>query len=182
MPETVEIGGRALYGLNRVGGYVNWATPQEFYTGLVETFGTFDLDPCCTHENAKTKRHFTQEEDGLVQTWTGRVFANPPFGNELTKWVTKAYQSSKETGAFVVMLVPMRPDTQWFHRVAWRASQMWIVEGRVAYNKDTVDGQRGSPAFPSMVVVFDPCDLDRDGGPRFMRMSKQGKPQGPTDA
>lgn len=29
------------------------------------------LDPCCTHENAKCERHYTIEDDGLTKKWGG---------------------------------------------------------------------------------------------------------------
>jgi site-specific DNA-methyltransferase (adenine-specific) len=49
-----------------------WATPQSFFDELDKEFH-FTLDPCCTHENAKCKRHFTIEEDGLKQSWGGGI-------------------------------------------------------------------------------------------------------------
>ena len=49
---------------------VEWATPQAFFNRLNEEF-QFDLDPCSTHENAKCKKHYTIEEDGLSQDWGG---------------------------------------------------------------------------------------------------------------
>jgi DNA N-6-adenine-methyltransferase (Dam) len=57
----------------------DWPTDPAYMARLVERFGTFDLDPCATAENAKATRYFTREEDGLAQTWTGRVFVNPPL-------------------------------------------------------------------------------------------------------
>ena len=47
-----------------------WATPQKFYEELDAEFH-FDLDPCATPENAKCKRFFTIEDDGLKQNWGG---------------------------------------------------------------------------------------------------------------
>jgi hypothetical protein len=35
----------------------DWTTPQWLFEALDSEFG-FTLDPCCTHENAKCKRHF----------------------------------------------------------------------------------------------------------------------------
>ena len=49
-----------------------WATPQSLFDELDKEFH-FTLDPCCTHENAKCKRHFTIEEDGLRQNWVGGI-------------------------------------------------------------------------------------------------------------
>lgn len=45
-----------------------WGTPQWLFDELDAEFH-FNLDPCCTHENAKCAKHFTKEEDGLNQEW-----------------------------------------------------------------------------------------------------------------
>ena len=47
-----------------------WATPQELFNALNREF-SFTLDPCCTHENAKCGKHYTKEENGLIQDWGG---------------------------------------------------------------------------------------------------------------
>lgn len=49
---------------------VEWATPQALFDELDAEFH-FNLDPCCTHENAKCAEHFTKAEDGLSQNWGG---------------------------------------------------------------------------------------------------------------
>ena len=50
----------------------------------------FTLDVAANADNAKAKRFFTKEIDGLVQPWRGeRVWCNPPFSN-LGGWVRKA--------------------------------------------------------------------------------------------
>lgn len=49
---------------------VEWATPQALFDELDAEF-RFNLDPCCTHENAKCAEHFTKAEDGLSQNWGG---------------------------------------------------------------------------------------------------------------
>lgn len=49
---------------------VEWATPQALFDELDAEFH-FNLDPCCTHENAKCADHFTKAEDGLLQDWGG---------------------------------------------------------------------------------------------------------------
>jgi hypothetical protein len=41
----------------------------------------FTLDPCANTVNAKCRKYFTPEQDGLAQSWQGEVvFMNPPFG------------------------------------------------------------------------------------------------------
>lgn len=48
-----------------------WETPTAFFKALDAEFH-FTLDPCATHENAKCKRYYTIEDDGLTQNWGGR--------------------------------------------------------------------------------------------------------------
>ena len=88
-----------------------WGTPQALFDELDREFH-FTLDPCSTHENAKCRKHYTKEEDGLLQDWTGeRVFCNPPYGRHIGDWVKKAHDSD----CLTVMLLPARTDTKWFH-------------------------------------------------------------------
>ena len=91
-----------------------WATPQDFFDKLNMQFD-FNLDPCATAENAKCEKFFTIEDNGLEQDWSKyRVFCNPPYGRGLKDWVRKAYEESKK-GALVVMLIPARTDTSYWH-------------------------------------------------------------------
>ena len=76
------------------------------------------------------------------------VFCNPPY-NKLKLWAQKCYEEFQQ-GATVVMLVPARTDTQWFHRWIYHKAELRFIEGRLRFG----DGKQNAP-FPSMVVVFD---------------------------
>ena len=73
-----------------------WATPQEFFDELDREFG-FTLDVCATPENAKCRKFYTKEQDGLAQPWQ-RVWGNPPYGREIGKWVKKAFETAAGGG------------------------------------------------------------------------------------
>ena len=49
-----------------------WETPQKFFDELNEEFH-FTLDACATPENAKCEKYFTEEDNALVQDWSGNV-------------------------------------------------------------------------------------------------------------
>lgn len=67
-----------------------WATPQDLFDSLNKKY-KFNLDPCATKENAKCKKFFTEEENGLKKSWKGkRVFMNPPYGRGIGAWIKKA--------------------------------------------------------------------------------------------
>ena len=127
-----------------------WATPQSFYDKLNDEF-RFNLDPCATSENAKCEKYFTKEVNGLNQNWGGhKVFCNPPYGRELSKWVKKAYEESLKPNTKVVMLIPARTDTKYFHEYIYhKAKEIRFLKGRLKFG----DSKNSAP-FPSMVVIF----------------------------
>lgn len=127
-----------------------WATPQTFFDKLNEEF-KFSLDPCATKENAKCDNYFTQEINGLLQSWEGHnVFCNPPYGKQLSQWVKKAYEESKKPNTLVVMLIPARTDTRYFHEYIYhKAKEIRFIKGRLKFGQ-----AKNSAPFPSMVVVF----------------------------
>ena len=127
-----------------------WATPQKFFDELNEQFH-FDLDPCATKDNAKCSLFFTPEIDGLKQDWSGhKVFCNPPYGRKLYDWVKKSYDESRKDNTTVVMLIPARTDTRYFHEYIYhKAKEIRFIRGRLKFG-----GSKNSAPFPSMVVVF----------------------------
>ena len=128
-----------------------WETPQEFFDELDAEFH-FNLDVCALSENAKCDQYYTPEQDGLSQPWYGRCWCNPPYGREIGKWVEKAYCSAVEKKeGIVVMLLPARTDTRWFHEYIYGKAEIRFIRGRLKFG-----GSKNSAPFPSMVVVFRP--------------------------
>lgn len=124
-----------------------WATPQSFFDKLNEEF-RFTLDPCSTHDNAKCEYHYTIEEDGLSQNWGGQVvFCNPPYGRDLSKWVKKCHDESRH--ATIVMLIPARTDTSYFHDYIYHKAEIRFIRGRLKFGES-----KTSAPFPSMVVIY----------------------------
>lgn len=124
-----------------------WATPQELFDELDKEFH-FELDVCATPENAKCRKFYTKKQDGLAQPWTGRVWCNPPYGREIGQWVRRAFFAAV-AGATVVMLLPARTDTRWFHEYIYGKAEVRFIRGRLKFGD-----ARNSAPFPSMVVIF----------------------------
>lgn len=88
------------------------------------------------------------------------MFCNPPYGRyETGQWVKKAYQEHIENGTTIVMLLPARTDTQWFHNYIYGKAEVRFVRGRLKFEVCGVPikdkNNRPMPApFPSMVVVW----------------------------
>ena len=129
----------------------NWATPQNFFDKLNAEFH-FDLDVCADESNHKCDKYYTKEQDGLAMPWKGIVWCNPPYGREIGQWVRKGLFASV-SGATVVMLIPARTDTKWFHDYIYKRDNVEIrfVKGRLKFGNS-----KNSAPFPSMVVVFKP--------------------------
>ena len=91
-----------------------WCTPQDLFDSLDKEFG-FVLDAAATEKTAKCKKFYTPENCGLTNTWDrGPVFCNPPYGRQIKDWVKKAYEESQK-GTTVVLLIPVRTCTTYFH-------------------------------------------------------------------
>lgn len=76
------------------------------------------------------------------------VFCNPPYGRELPKWVKKCYEESLK-GTLVVMLIPARTDTRWFHDYIYGKAEIRFIKGRLRFGN-----AKQSAPFPSMVVIY----------------------------
>lgn len=132
---------------------IEWATPWDLYNLLDSKF-KFTLDPCATMENHKCAKFFTKEQNGLEQSWENeRVFCNPPYGSQISEWVAKAWSECLHNNVFVVMLLPPRTDTNWFHEYASWTSEIWFLKGRVKFQNPINPGQ--SPQDPSCLLIFD---------------------------
>jgi hypothetical protein len=116
----------------------NWKTPKAFYQALDAEFG-FDFDPC------PPKPYF----DGLSVEWGKINYVNPPY-EDCAEWCKKAYEESLK-GKTIVLLIPSRTDTRYWHDYVMKAYEIRFIKGRLKFD----DQKHGAP-FPSAVVIFKP--------------------------
>ena len=148
-----------------------WATPRLLFERIESlTLGKrrFHLDPCCTAATKKCPYAFTMADDGLARDWSfyETVFVNPPYGREIGLWVRKAYEEWKK-GATVILLIPSRTDTKWWHAYCMAAKRIIFIQGRVKFEQAGRENIVSAP-FPSCVVVFDGKKIDNF--PKISRM------------
>ena len=122
---------------------VDWATPKGVYDELDREFH-FNDDPCPLYG--------ADGADGLAREWGGVTFVNPPYGRAIGNWTRKALEEAGK-GKTVVMLIPSRTDTIWWHRDIMQASEIRFIKGRLKFGNAT-----NSAPFPSVVVVFRALD------------------------
>ena len=115
----------------------HYATPMWLYEILNREFGFTD-DPCPLHGN-----------DGLERAWGKRTYVNPPYGRGIIEWIRKGYEESQQ-GKLVVMLLPSRTDTRWWHEYVMGAREIRYTRGRLKFGNS-----KNSAPFPSVIVIFD---------------------------
>lgn len=142
---TVTIIGKALFTSNSD----EWETPRELYTSLNKRF-KFTLDPCSTKENHLCNKYYTKEENGLCKSWKGEtVFVNPPY-SKIKQWVEKCYKEYETNGTTVVLLIPSRTDTRYFHEYIYHKAEIEFIKGRLHFSNS-----KNSAPFPSMIVIYE---------------------------
>ena len=130
----------------------NWATPIELFNKL-KAEHRFDMDVAASSTNHLCKEWFGLDHpeegrrNGLEGQWEGHVWCNPPYGRGIKDWVLKA---SKHYD-LVVMLLPARTDTKWFHELVLPNANVEFIKGRLKFG-----GSKFGAPFPSMIVTF-PC-------------------------
>ena len=132
---------------------MDWETPQKFFDQLNAKYH-FVLDAAAEDHNAKCRRYFTPEQNGLSQSWDvgGAVWCNPPYGRSTGKWVKKAWQEAQK-GVTIVMLIPARPDVSYFHDWIWGKAEVIFLRGRLKFELNGIPAKNAA-AFPSMLVIY----------------------------
>lgn len=127
----------------------DWLTPRH----ILDALGKFDLDPCAALDQpwATARRHLTVKDDGLKKTWAGRVWLNPPYGEQTARWLEK--MAKHRNG---IVLIYARTETQMFFDHVWnKANGIFFLKGRVYFHR--LDGSVAADAgAPSVLVSYDP--------------------------
>jgi phage N-6-adenine-methyltransferase len=131
----------------------DWATPDYFVRLVEKKLGqTFDLDVCAYDHTAKAPKWYTEEDDALTREWDAPLcWMNPPYGGALPVWLDYARNQAQKHGNTIVCLIPARTDTTWFHDIAIHGKIIFL-RGRIKFEQNGATS--GSPAFPSMLVIF----------------------------
>ncbi|SPS04271.1 phage N-6-adenine-methyltransferase [Latilactobacillus sakei] len=69
-------------------------------------------------------------DNSLSQDWAalkGNLWLNPPYGRDLKHWVKKAYESSINRSGLLIMLIPSRTDTSYWHDYIFNKAQIKFI-------------------------------------------------------
>lgn len=132
-----------------------WETPKELFDKLDKEFN-FNVDAAATDENALCRRYFDKEYNNALDArpwdvYNGdtKVWCNPPY-SLCKEFVKKACEEWKR-GCKIVMLLPARTDTRWFHEYIYQKNGVKVefIKGRLKFSQS-----KNSAPFPSMLVYF----------------------------
>lgn len=142
-----------LFEGNTKTGKDEWLTPPQ----ILQELGEFDLDPCSPINRpwSTAKKHYTTEDNGLIQKWEGRVFCNPPYGDEAEDWMRLCIKHGN-----CIAFTFARTDTKWFQKLVFgSADALFFLQGRVSFYHST--GIKGGTAgAPSVLIAFGENNVD----------------------
>jgi len=127
-----------------------WYTPPEFIISAREVMGEIDLDPASTQKANKivgAKKIYTEETDGLDEknSWSGKVWMNPPYDGKLIKLFASRYADNVKNGNITegIVLVNNATETGWFAELVSVSAAVVFTFNRVKF----LDPQ-GNPGAP----------------------------------
>jgi site-specific DNA-methyltransferase (adenine-specific) len=113
----------------------HWATPKDIYKYFMDNNY---YDPC----------PLNSINDNLDQNFNvSKMFINPPY-SDIISWVDFAIRHKMSYNTKVVMLVPARTDTKWFHKALQYGATITFIKGRLKFN------DQGCAPFPSIYLIF----------------------------
>jgi phage N-6-adenine-methyltransferase len=96
-----------------------WYTPSDYIESARSVLDMIDLDPASSkeaNEVIEARHFFTEEDNGLIQNWYGKVWLNPPYGRIASEFVAKLldeYRNGNVQEA-ILLINSNTTDTNWF--------------------------------------------------------------------
>ena len=117
----------------------NWSTPKEIYDKyMIKNYH----DPCPLFSQQ------TVIKDSLFSKKTEidkDMFINPPY-SDISNWVDFAIRSHNGNN-HIVLLIPSRTDTKYFHKLLNHGVDLEFIKGRLKFG-----GMKYGAPFPSVLV------------------------------
>ena len=114
----------------------NWSTPLEIYNQFMKQNY---YDPCKLYDNSFT---FNLDID------FGNMFINPPYSN-IKEWTKYAINYHKFYKRKIVMLLPSRTGTKWFHELLNYGIEINFIKGRLKFGNS-----KNSAPFDSIFIIL----------------------------
>lgn len=144
-----------------------WYSPPEVIDAARRLMGGIDLDPAscpAANEIVNAERYFTIHDDGLAQSWTGRIWLNPPYDKHAPKFIAKFSDeySAGQIPAACLLLAVHHMTTAWFVALSKFEPVFCLPDRRLKFS-----GVIERPAHGSVIigVGVDPSAFKLQFGP-----------------
>jgi hypothetical protein len=132
-----------------------WYTPIKYIESVRRILGDIDLDPASceqANETVGAKEFYGLPDDGLHYAWRGRVFMNPPWGDEGPEFGRRLIQqfNAGNTTAAIGLFNAHATDTDWFQ--PYFQHVLCFTDHRIDY--DSPDDKRTSSTHGSVFVYL----------------------------
>lgn len=119
-----------------------WYTPKKYIDLVKQVLGEIDLDPAsCEYANktVEAKQYYSLDDDGLLHSWKGKVFMNPPYHKEyITPFINK-FVSEYTDGNIqeAITLTNNATETEWFNKLVAISTAVVFPSKRIRYDSDS---------------------------------------------
>lgn len=113
----------------------HWSTPKDIYDLYVNYLDY--MDPCPLNGEGFDTNSFLP-----IENW----FINPPY-SDITSWIDFAILNHRKGFNHIVLLIPSRTDTRYFHKLLEYGCDLEFIKGRLKFG-----GSKQSAPFPSVLV------------------------------
>jgi len=141
-----------------------WLTPPN----IIFDLGPFDLDPCAPviRPWEMARRHFTIEDNGLLQAWEGFVWCNPPYGIQTGTWLERMVLHNNG-----IALIFARTETDMFFKYVWKkATSVLFIRGRLYFCYTDGSSAKANSGAPSVLIAY-----GQEADERLKRSKIKGK-------
>jgi ParB family transcriptional regulator, chromosome partitioning protein len=138
-------------------GEIEWYTPSCYIESARAVMGSIDLDPAsCEHANltVRAANYFSAHENGLIHSWSGKVWMNPPYRSKLMSAFCNKFAEEVRNNNITegIVLVNNATETRWFQSLIKEASGVVFANKRIRLLSK--DGERKSPLQGQAFLYF----------------------------
>lgn len=155
MPELMRVKGKAMTSHERANdGTEEWLTPPA----IIQALGPFDLDPAApvVRPWPTAAQHYTIQDNGLMKEWRGRVWLNPPYGNQAIRWMRRMAVHGNG-----IALLFARTETRMFFETVWNAADaILFMRGRIVFHYVSGAPALNSAGAPTCLIAYGAANVD----------------------
>jgi phage N-6-adenine-methyltransferase len=136
-------------------GNQRWRTPQWLFALCEELLERrLVLDAAAEACNAKCKKFYTREQNGLLLPWVDGTFCNPGY-NHFGAWIQHAVAECRAKQIHAALIGPKGCSQQWFHRHAIQG-RVYAPDQRIAFDHYDTGEPTITAREDSMIYLLGP--------------------------